>query len=81
LKTLGIREVDEPGRATIWTTPPPSRCSAITRDEFTTGRRFDTFNESEREPDSYIAHWNTQRRQHQPDGHTTIEYREMTLTD
>lgn len=48
------------------------------KDEPWRGRRM-TFRRLRRELASYITHWNARRRQERLQGHTPVEYRDMTL--
>nr|WP_217624052.1 IS3 family transposase [Bifidobacterium simiarum] len=50
------------------------------KDEFYTGREFDSYEQFERELAAYIIHWNTKRRQQRLGGHTPEEFRIMSLT-
>lgn len=49
------------------------------KDEFYTGRTFDSYERFKTELDAYIVHWNTKRRQEKLKGHTPQEYRNMSL--
>ena len=79
LKALGIRQ-SMSRKGNCLDNAATEQVFGHLKDEFYTGRRFDSFDEFKRELDGYIVHWNTRRRQHQLNGRTPIEYREMTLT-
>jgi transposase InsO family protein len=49
------------------------------KDEFYTGREFDSYQQFKRELTEYITYWNTKRRQKRIKGHTPEEYRSMSL--
>ena len=50
------------------------------KDEFYRGREFASYEEFEAGLDAYMAHWNTRRRQIRLEGHTSEEFRNMSLT-
>lgn len=50
------------------------------KDEFYTGRTFNSYQQFKQELNTYILHWNTKRRQIRLEGHTPEEYRSMSLT-
>ena len=50
------------------------------KDEYYTGREFDSYEEFKTGLDAYIIHWNTRRRQEQLEGHTPEEFRNMSPT-
>jgi putative transposase len=79
LKALGIRQ-SMSRKGNCLDNAATEQVFGHLKDEFYTGRRFDSFDEFKRELDGYIVHWNTRRRQQQLNGRTPIEYREMTLT-
>lgn len=49
------------------------------KDEFYRGREFDSYERFKHEPDAYIIHWNTRRRQIRLEGRTPEEFRSMSL--
>ena len=49
------------------------------KDEFYRGREFDSYERFKHEPDAYIVHWNTRRRQIRLEGRTPEEFRSMSL--
>jgi transposase InsO family protein len=50
------------------------------KDEFYTGRSFDSYTQFRQELGNYVTYWNTKRRQQHIQGHTPEEYRSMSLT-
>ena len=49
------------------------------KDEFYRGREWETFEDFKRDPEEYIVHWNTSRRQVRLKGLTPEEYRNQAL--
>lgn len=49
------------------------------KDGFYRDRELDSYEQFKREPDAYIIHWNTRRRQIRLEGHAPEEFRSMSL--